>query len=150
MDAKLDSKAPAALPLKARPYKTAIRQRRYLLTTPTGSKLWRFKFYFERWEKTPAVGAFSAVTLAQAIQASDDARAAFGAGINAPTICKAERAEHPTLRPRAKAFRLVMTRENSLTIETPRQILNLTPKQTAAGRALLLAAEPEGTRHAAD
>ncbi|WP_269058853.1 hypothetical protein [Pseudomonas fluorescens] len=43
-----------------------------------------------------------------------------------------------------------MTREDSLAIETPRQILNLTPKQTAARRALLLAVEPEGTRHAAD
>jgi hypothetical protein len=43
-----------------------------------------------------------------------------------------------------------MTLENSLTIGTPRQILNLTPKQTGAVRAFLLAVETEGTRHAAD
>lgn len=147
MDAKLDSKAPTALPPKARPYKTAIRQGRYLLTTPTGPLLWCFKFYLERREKPLAFGALPAVTLAQAIQARDDARTAIRAGI---TPSAPHKAEHTTLRPRAKAFRLVMTRENSLTIETPRQILNLTPKQTAAGRALLLAVEPEGTRHAAD
>src|SRR3990167_1249463 len=132
MDAELDSKALAALPPKARPYKTAIGQGLYLLTTPTGSKLWRFKFYFERREKTLAVGVFPTVTLAQAIKARDDARAAIKAGINPSATRKAERAEHTTLRPRAKAFRLVMTLENSLTIETPHQILSLTPKQTAA------------------
>ncbi len=123
MDAELDSKAPAALELKGRPYKTAIRQRRYLLT---GFKLWRFKLYFERREKALTVGAFPAATR------------------------KAERAEPPTLRPRAKGVRLVMTLENSLTIGTPRQILNLTPKQTGAVRAFLLSVETEGTRHAAD
>ena len=150
MDAELDSKAPTALQLKARPYKTANSQRCYLLTMPTGSKLWRFKLYFERREKALTVGAFPAATLAQA---SDDARAAFGAGINPSTPRKAERAEraeHSILRPRAKGVRLVMTLENSLTIGTPRQILNLTNKQTAAVRAFLLAVETEGTRHAAD
>jgi hypothetical protein len=43
-----------------------------------------------------------------------------------------------------------MTLENSLTIETPHQILTLKPKQTAAVRAFLHAIETEGTRHAAD
>ena len=147
MDAELDSKAPTALQLKARPYKTANSQRCYLLTMPTGSRLWRFKLYFERREKALTVGAFPAATLAQA---SDDARAAFGAGINPSTTRKAERAEHSILRPRAKGVRLVMTLENSLTIGTPRQILNLTPKQTTTVRAFLLAVETEGTRHAAD
>lgn len=147
MDAELGSKAPAALQLTARPYKTAISQRRYLLTTQTGSKLWRLKFYFERQEKALTVGAFPAATQAQA---SDDARAAFGTSINAPTICKAERAEHPTLRTRAKGIRLVMSLKNSQTIGPPRQILNLTTKQTAAVRASLLAVETEGTHHAAD
>ncbi|MNR11634.1 hypothetical protein D3C85_1279430 [compost metagenome] len=140
MDAELDSKAPAS------PHKTAIRQARYLLTTPTGPKLWRLKLYLQHREKTLAAGAFHAVTLAQAIQARNDARTTR-AGIPPSATHKAE---HTTLRPRAKVFRLVMTREDPLAIETPRQILNLTPKQTAAGRALLLAVEPEGTRHAAD
>ena len=90
MDAELGSKAPAALQLKTRPYKTAISQRRYLLTTQAGSKPWRFKLHFERREKALTVGAFPAATQAQATEASDDARAAFGTGINAPTICKAE------------------------------------------------------------
>ncbi|RON25621.1 Arm DNA-binding domain-containing protein [Pseudomonas lini] len=147
MDAELDSKAPAALQLKTRPYKTAISQRRYLPTMPTGFKLCRFKLNFERREKALTVGAFPAATLAQA---SNDTRATFGAGINPSTTRKAERAEHFILRPRTKGVRLVMTLENSLTIGTPRQILNLTPKQIAAVRAFLLAVETEGTRHAAD
>jgi hypothetical protein len=150
MDAELDSNAPAARQLKARPNKTAISQPRYLRTTPTGPHLWRLKRYLERRQKTLAFGAFPAVILVQAIQARDDARAAIKASINPSATRKAERAEHTTPRPRANGFRLAMTLENSLTIETPRQILNLTPKQTTAVRAFLLAVETEGTRHAAD
>jgi hypothetical protein len=43
-----------------------------------------------------------------------------------------------------------MSLKNSQTIGPPRQILNLTTKQTAAVRTFLLAVETEGTRHAAD
>jgi hypothetical protein len=153
MDAKLDSKAPAPLQPKEKPYKTAINQRRYLLTTPTAPLLRCFKFYLERREKPLALGALPALTLAQAIEAieaSDDARAAIRTGIAPSATRKAERAEHPTLRPRAKGVRQMITLENSLTIVTPRQILTLTPKQTAAVRAFLLAVETEGARHAAD
>ena len=42
-----------------------------------------------------------------------------------------------------------MALDGALTIETPRQMLRLTPEQTAAVRAFL-AVTPEGSNHAAD
>lgn len=149
MEATIDSKALSALQPKPKPYKTAIGHGLYLLTKPNGSKLWRLKYYFERREQTLSIGAFPAVSLAQAIKASDAARAALKSGTNPNAARKAERAERSQQRARAKVFRLVMSLDHALTIETPRQILRLTPEQTAAVRAFLLAT-PEGTSHAAD
>ena len=148
MNMKPDSKALAALEPKDKPYKTGVGGGLYLEVTPNGSKLWRFKYYFERQERRLALGAFPAVTLDQATKARDEARTMIQAGTDPAAKRKAERASRAILRPKAKSFRLVMTLEKSLTIETPRQILSLTPEQTAAVRAFLLAVEPEGTSHA--
>jgi hypothetical protein len=150
MHATPDDKTLAALQPKARPYKTTIGLGLYLLTNPTGSKLWRFRYRLDRVAKSLSMGAFPSVTLTQAIKARDEARALLGAGSDPSATRKAERAAQATQRPKAKAFRLVMTLGNSLIIETPRQILSLTPEQTAAVRAFLLAAEPEGASHAAN
>ncbi|RRV83859.1 Arm DNA-binding domain-containing protein [Stutzerimonas stutzeri] len=149
MDATIDDKALNALRPKAKPYKTGVGGGLYLEVMPNGSKLWRLKYYFERTERKLSLGAFPAVTLAQAIKARDQARTTIKAGTDPIAIRKAERTERTQQRARAKAFRLVMSLDNALTIETPRQILSLTPEQTAAVRAFLLAT-PEGTSHAAD
>lgn len=148
MEAKPDTAALSALPPKSKPYKTGIGQGLYLLTTPTGSKLWRLKFYFQRQERTLALGAFPAVSLEQAQEAASHARQQLAAGIDPCATRKAERAARP--RAGANAFRLAMSMGQALTIETPRQTLHLTPEQTAAVRAFLLAADPESNSHAAD
>ncbi|WP_432653576.1 Arm DNA-binding domain-containing protein [Pseudomonas aeruginosa] len=106
--------------------------------SPTGGK-----------ENKLSLGAFPSVTLEQACRARDDARALIKAGVDPSAKRKAERAERITQRARANAFRLVMALDGALTIETPRQMLRLTPEQTAAVRAFL-AATPEGSNHAAD
>lgn len=150
MDGTPDSTTLAALKPKDKPYKVGAGGGLYLEVRPNGSKLWRLKYYFERHERKIALGAFPAITLAQAIKARDKARATIKAGTDPAAIRKAERAAQAIQRPKAKAFRLVMTLGNSLTIETPRQILSLTPEQTAAVRAFLLAVEPEAVTHAAN
>jgi len=150
MDAKPDAASLAAAPAKSKPYKITIGQGLYLLVNPNGSKLWRFKYRFAGQEKGLAMGSFPAISLEQAIQARDEARAMVKDGTDPGALRKAERAERQTQRARAKAFRLVMTLDNALTIETPNQILRLTPEQTAAVRAFLLAADPESNGHAPD
>ncbi len=149
MDATLDDNALSELRPKAKPYKTGVGAGLYLEVMPNGSKLWRLKYYFERAERKLSLGAFPAVSLAQAIKARDEARATIKAGTDPVAIRKAERAERTQHPARAKAFRLVMSLDHALTIETPRQILSLTPEQTVAVRAFLLAT-PENTRYAAD
>ena len=148
MEAKPDAAALSALPPKSKPYKTGISQGLYLLTTPTGSKLWRLKFYFQRQERTLALGAFPAISLEQAQEAASHARQQLAEGIDPCAVRKAERAARP--RAGANAFRLAMSTGQALTIETPRQTLRLTPEQTAAVRAFLLAADTESNSHAAD
>ncbi|MGH8434535.1 MAG: Arm DNA-binding domain-containing protein [Pseudomonas sp.] len=147
---KPDSTALAALQPKDKPYKVGAGAGLYLEVKPNGSKLWRLKYRFGGKENKISMGAFPAVSLAQAIKARDKARATIKTGTDPSAIRKAERDAQATQRPRAKAFRLVMTLENSLTIETPRQVLSLTPEQTAAVRAFLLAVEPEAVAHAPD
>lgn len=139
MNVKPDSKALAALKSKDKPYKTGVGAGLYLEVMPNGSKLWCLKYRVVGKEKKLALGAFPAVTLAQATKAPDECHTMIQTGTDPAAIRKAERTAQATQRPKTKAFRLVMTLENSLAIETPRQILSLTPEQTAAVRALLLA-----------
>ncbi|MNR55678.1 hypothetical protein D3C85_1760970 [compost metagenome] len=72
------------------------------------------------------------------------------AGTDPAAVRKAERIEHAPRRQPADAFRLALTHDNALTITTPSLTMRLTPEQTAAVRAFLLAAEPESTAHAPD
>jgi hypothetical protein len=150
MDANLDSKALEALKPKAKPYKVGAGSGLFLEVTPKGSRLWRLKYRFGGKEKKISMGAFPAVSLEQARKERDEARAKLQAGIDPSAVRKAERAESTKQRARAKAFRLVMSLEHALTIETPNQILSLTPEQTAAVRAFLLAVVSEGTGNAAN
>lgn len=148
METPPDTTSLDAAQAKAKPYRIAVGQGLYLEVTPTGSKLWRMKYRFDGKEKRLALGTFPAVSLEQASQARDEARAMLKAGTDPAAVRRAARAWH-TPSP-ASAFRLELTQDNALTIETPGQALRLTPEQTAAVRAFLLAAEPESTAHAPD
>ena len=46
----------------------------FLLVTPAGGKLWRFKYRFADTEQLPALGKFPDITLKEARMRSDDAR----------------------------------------------------------------------------
>jgi hypothetical protein len=52
----------------------------FLLITPAGGKLWRFKYRFEGKEKLLAIGAYPAVSLSDARKRREDARALLAKG----------------------------------------------------------------------
>jgi integrase len=59
---------------KDKPYKVGDSQGLYLLVNPRGSKLWRVKYRMHGVERKLALGAYPAVTLAEARSARDAAR----------------------------------------------------------------------------
>ncbi|TAN05768.1 MAG: DUF4102 domain-containing protein [Rhodanobacteraceae bacterium] len=69
---------------KAKAYKLADERAMYLLVTPAGGKLWRFKYRRPagRRENVLALGAFPDVSLAQARERREEARKALAAGID--------------------------------------------------------------------
>lgn len=70
--------------LKAKPSPSPIKMADgrglYLLITPAGSKLWRWKYRFLGKEKLMAAGAYPDVSLAQARDKVDEARKQLAAG----------------------------------------------------------------------
>jgi integrase len=63
----------------------------YLLVTPAGGKLWRFKYRFGGKEKLLALGAYPDVPLADARNKRDDARKLIAVGIDPAARRRAER-----------------------------------------------------------
>lgn len=74
-----------------RPYKLADERGMYLLISPNGSKLWRWKYRWDGAEKTMAFGAYPDVTLAGARDALDHARKLKATGIDPMAERKAEK-----------------------------------------------------------
>lgn len=69
---------------QAKPYKLADERALYLLVTPSGGKLWRFKYRrpVTRKENTLALGAYPDVSLRKARERRDEARKALSDGID--------------------------------------------------------------------
>jgi hypothetical protein len=63
----------------------------FLLVTPTSGKLWRFDYRFGDKRKTIALGAYPAVSLADARQRRDDARKLLANGIDPSDVKKAQK-----------------------------------------------------------
>ena len=63
----------------------------YLLITPTGGKLWRFKYRFEGKEKLLALGAYPEISLADARERRAIARKQLANGIDPAFVKKAQR-----------------------------------------------------------
>jgi len=67
---------------RERPFKAADVDGLHILTKPTGARLWRFKYRFDRKEKVLAIGSYPEVSLAQARKTRDEARADVAAGVD--------------------------------------------------------------------
>ena len=63
----------------------------YLLVTPEGGKLWRWKFRYDGKEKTMAFGAYPEVTLAEVRELHADARKLLRSGVDPMEQRKAEK-----------------------------------------------------------
>ncbi len=63
----------------------------FLLITPSGGKLWRFKYRFEGKEKLLALGAYPAISLADARQRRDEARKHVAHGVDPGAVRKAQK-----------------------------------------------------------
>ena len=70
-----------------REYKLADSGGLYLLVTPSGGRLWRFKFRLHGIEKKLSLGRYPDVSLSEARKLRDSAREAVGAG-NDPAAAK--------------------------------------------------------------
>ena len=65
---------------KPKTYKVADFDGLFIAVTPTGSKLWRFKYRLDGKEKLLSIGMYPAISLAQARHARDAAREAVAVG----------------------------------------------------------------------
>ena len=65
----------------------------FLLVTPTGGKLWRFKYHFAGKEKKLTFGVYPAISLADARQRREDAKKLLGNGVDPGEIKKAQKEE---------------------------------------------------------
>lgn len=83
-DAKIKTLKP-----KDKAYKVADFEGLYLYVTPSGSRLWRMKFRHKKKEGVLSLGGYPAVTLKEARDQKNQARALLAKGIN-PAIVKAE------------------------------------------------------------
>ena len=76
-DAKIRSLKP-----KGKPYKVSDYDSLFILVTAKGSKLWKFKYRFNKKENRLAFGKYPYVTLQQARQMRDEARSLLEQGID--------------------------------------------------------------------
>lgn len=74
-----------------KPYKLAAGGGLYLQVMPTGAKYWRWKYRYGNKEKRIALGVFPEVSLAQAGQLRDEARAKLRSGIDPASQRKLEK-----------------------------------------------------------
>ena len=63
----------------------------YLLVTPTGGKLWRFKYRFNKKEKKIAFGSYPAISLLDARQRREDAQKLLANGVDPGAVRKAQK-----------------------------------------------------------
>ena len=62
----------------------------YLLITPTGGKLWRFKYRYDGKEKLLALGSYPEISLLDARQRREDARKLLANGVDPGAVRKAQ------------------------------------------------------------
>ena len=63
----------------------------YLLITPSGGELWRFKYRFDGKEKLLSLGTYPEISLADARQRRDEARRNVAHGVDPSTLRKAQK-----------------------------------------------------------
>jgi len=101
----LNAKALDALKPKEKQYKASDKDGLFILVTPAGGKLWRFKYRFAGKEKTLAIGHYPEVSLAEAREWHGKARKQLRDGID-PSAAK-QAAKQRLLTKHENTFRAV-------------------------------------------
>ncbi|CAG0994392.1 Prophage integrase IntS [Methylophilaceae bacterium] len=132
----------------AKPYKVSDGEGLYVHVYPNGSKYWRMNYRIEGKKKTLSFGVYPRVTLADARDRKDEARAML-ASRSDPAVAKhqakleaAQQKQFESLAIAPPSFRLSIA-DNSLTIQTKNNRLTLSAEQTEAVRAFLIASPNE-------
>ncbi|CAB3661011.1 hypothetical protein LMG27174_01637 [Paraburkholderia rhynchosiae] len=110
----------------------------YLLVSPNRGKYWRLKYRFGGKEKTLPFGVYSSVTLADARNFRDEARAQLAAGVDPGDLRKERRAtrRHEAVRLKAE-MRFSVGSDGALSIRLGAGSVHLNPSETAQLRAFL-------------
>lgn len=152
---RLNDKTIESAKSEAKPYKKSDGGGLYLLVQPNGAKYWRLNYRFAGKRKTLALGVYPDVTLADARDKRDAAKAILKSG-NDPAEAKrnakieaARQKETEKLAATPPTFQLSIS-SNALTIQTKNNRLALTPEQTEAVRTFLIATPIEVNHEQAD
>jgi Arm domain-containing DNA-binding protein len=124
---------------KSRATKLSDRGALYLLLKPNGARYWRFKYRFAGKEKLAALGVYPAVSIAQARERRDGARAFLRQGIDPVLAHREASREHIKEAALGSLLRIQHANDGRVTIETPSITVRLTKPETDALRAFLLA-----------
>jgi len=122
---------------REKPYKLYDFQGLCLLVNLNGSRCWRFNYRFGGRQKTISFGGFPEISLEEAREKRDEARAKVKAGID-PSEERREAKRNATIQT-ATHFRLDRSPSGDLTIMTSNRRITLTMAQTEALRAFLIA-----------
>ena len=141
--------------LLAKPYKMTDGGGMYLFVHSNGGKYWRMDYRFAGKQKTLALGVYPDVSLADARDRKDEARAMLRRNSD-PAIAKreakieaAQQKEVEKLAVTQPCFRLSIS-GGALTIQTKNNRMTLSPEQTDAVQAFLIATPDEANHEQTD
>ena len=115
----------------------------YLLAFQDGRKYWRMRYRLGGKEKSLSLGVYPNVSLDDARLCRDQIRSQLRSGLDPSEQRKVARMEAKKSASYRNQFRLALSDDGALTIETRSRTVNLTRPQTEALRAFLLAIEQE-------
>lgn len=108
-----------------------------------GRKFWRFRYWLGGKEKSLSLGAYPDIPIGEARTLRDNIRKQLKSGLDPSEQRKLANREAKKSAHYRNQFRLALSDNGALTIETPSRTVNLTSPQTEALRAFLLAVNQE-------
>ena len=113
----------------------------YLWVCEDSRKLWRFRYWLSGKEKSLSLGAYPDISIGEARALRDNIREQLQSGLDPSEQRKFAHREAKKSAHYRNQFRLALSDDGALTIETPSRAVNLTCPQTEALRAFLLAVD---------
>ena len=111
----------------------------YFWVCEDSRKLWRFRYWLGGKEKSLSLGAYPDISIGEARALRDNIREQLQSGLDPSEQRKLANRDAKKSAHYRNQFRLALSDDGALTIETPSRTLNLTRPQTDALRAFLLA-----------